>query len=120
MVRQVFLGGIAAGTDAATLCIQCSRYGAVASVKLPHDLDGKPKSFAFVTFADAAAASAVKAAGHIELGGRVVDVKDATRGGQHRGGAGAGAGTAGSAGGLVPLGRALAAQLPSDLAPSYP
>jgi hypothetical protein len=108
----VFLGGIASGTDAATLCIQCSRYGPVACAKVPQDPDGRPKSFAFVTFVHPEGAAAVKAAGHIELGGRVVDVKDAMRG-RGAGGAGGGAGVV-----AMPLGRALAARLPNDL--SYP
>ncbi len=97
-MKKVFVGNLSFGTTREELEAVFSPMGELTEVSLPTEREtGRPRGFAFVTYAnDASAAEAVAKLDGTELGGRTVRVSEATErpsrfqgggggGGEHRG-----------------------------------
>ena len=86
MTKKVYVGNMSYDTTESKLQEMFAAHGEVASVSVVTDrYTGRPRGFAFVEMADAAAASsAIKALDGSELGGRnlrVNEAEDKRRGG---------------------------------------
>jgi RNA recognition motif-containing protein len=112
MSKKLFVGGLAWGTDDASLRDAFEQYGAVSDAKVLTDRDtGRSRGFGFVTFSDAQAADqAIRAMDGANLDGRTIRVNEAQDkpreggggfggGGGGRGGGGGGRGGGGGFGG---------------------
>jgi cold-inducible RNA-binding protein len=94
-MKKLFVGNLSFGTTREELEAVFSPMGEMTEVSLPTEREtGRPRGFAFVTYAnDASAAEAVAKLDGTELGGRTVRVSEATErpsrfqggGGEHRG-----------------------------------
>ena len=77
---KIFLGGLPSGCEVAALVTLFTRWGPVASAKVPTDpATGRSKGFGFVTFCEAASAAAARASGSVELEGKIVEIKEPTK-----------------------------------------
>ena len=91
-MSKVFVGNLSFGTTKEELEALFAPMGEIAEVVVPLDRDsGRPRGFAFVTFATAgSAAEAIQKLDGVELGGRNLRVNEATaeRSGRPGGGGG--------------------------------
>jgi len=102
MGTKLFIGGLAWGTDDASLRNHFEQCGEVVDVKVVMDRDtGRSRGFGFVTFGQTeSATSAIDTLNGTDLDGRTIRVDHATeRGGGGGGGGGRGGGGGGRGGG---------------------
>jgi RNA recognition motif-containing protein len=100
-VIKVFVGNLSFDTTREEIEALCAGVGEVSEVVVPTDRDtGRPRGFAFVTFADAeVAAQAIEKLNGAELGGRALRVNEATERPERSFGGGGGGGFGRPAGG---------------------
>lgn len=91
---KVFVGNLSFDTTREEIEALCAAVGEVTEVVVPTDRDtGRPRGFAFVTFADAdVAAQAIEKLNGSELGGRALRVNEATERPERSFGGGGGGG----------------------------
>lgn len=91
---KVFVGNLSFDTTREQIEAHFAAVGEIAEVVLPTDRDtGRPRGFAFVTFADpAVAAQAIETLNGTELGGRALRVNEATERPERSFGGGGGGG----------------------------
>lgn len=101
MSKKLFVGGLSWSTTDETLREAFERFGAVSDAKVITDREtGRSRGFGFVTFADAASASAAMSEmDGANLHGRVIKVNEAEDKGPRTGGGGGGGGRGGYGGG---------------------
>jgi len=74
-VKSCFIGGLPPQVTEATLMTFFSSCGQIESVKVIYDpITGNSKGFGFITFVDAAVATALRAQGKVDMYGKQVDI----------------------------------------------
>ncbi len=106
MRNQIYIGNLAFTASKTDLQTLCAEFGEIANIHIPVDrASGKPRGFAFVTFADEDAATKSLALNNMQFLNRQIRVnlanspKQDDRGGRPAGGAGRPMGDRGGRGG---------------------
>lgn len=106
MRNQIYIGNLAFTASKTDLQTLCAEFGEIANIHIPVDrASGKPRGFAFVTFADEDAATKSLALNNMQFLNRQIRVnlanspKQDDRGGRPAGGAGRPMGDRGDRGG---------------------
>lgn len=107
MRNQIYIGNLAFTASKPDLQALCAEFGEIANIHIPVDrASGKPRGFAFVTFADEEAATKSLALNNMQFLSRQIRVnlanspKQDDRGGRTGGGRPGGAGDRGGRGGF--------------------
>lgn len=100
MQNKIYVGNLSYSLDESSLRVSFEEFGEITDVAFPKDrVTGRPRGFAFITFADSKAADAALKLDGQEIAGRKVVVKFALErkpstgggsGGHHSGGGGRG------------------------------